>query len=118
MSTHSTVKLENRIWDENERLTQAELRALQLQRLRELIARVAHVPFYRDAFQLHDISPRTIHSLDDIRRLPFTTKADLRETYPYGLFASPMRDVVRVHASSGTTGKPTVVGYTKKDIET
>ncbi len=116
MTAEPFTKLENRVWDENERLTQAELRALQLERLRDLIARVAHVPFYRDAFQLHDISPRRIRSLEDIRRLPFTTKADLRQHHPLGFLAVPRRQVARIHGSSGTTGKPTFVAYTAEDL--
>jgi phenylacetate-CoA ligase len=94
------------------------LRALQLERLRAIVARAhQHVPlFYRRMEERH-FTPRDLLTLDDIAQLPFTMKSDLRDTYPYGLFASPMEEVVRVHASSGTTGKPIVVGYTREDIE-
>jgi phenylacetate-CoA ligase len=96
-----------------------DLPALQLERLRSVIARVyEHNQHYRVAFQSAGITPADITSLADIAKLPFTTKADLRANYPYGFFSVPMDQVRRVHASSGTTGKPTVVGYTKADIET
>lgn len=94
-----------------------ELQALQLQRLKWSLKRAYdNVPHYRRKFDAVGAHPDQVKTLADIARFPFSTKADLRDTYPYGLFASPMRDVVRVHASSGTTGKPTVVGYTEKDI--
>ncbi|MCL6446767.1 MAG: phenylacetate--CoA ligase [Armatimonadetes bacterium] len=96
-----------------------QLQALQLERLRLTIERVyRNVPFYRERFTKAGIKPSSVRSLEDLRRLPFTTKQDLRDNYPFGLFAVSMSDVVRVHASSGTTGKPTVVGYTKNDINT
>ena len=94
-----------------------ELEQLQLERLQATLNRVyAHVPFYRKKFDGMGISPEDIGSLSDIARLPFTAKADLRDNYPYGLFAMPMREVVRIHASSGTTGMATVVGYTRNDL--
>jgi len=94
-----------------------ELEQLQLERLQATLNRVyAHVPFYRKKFDGMGISPEDIVSLSDIARLPFTTKADLRDNYPYGLFAMPMREVVRIHASSGTTDMATVVGYTRNDL--
>ncbi|MDF0752239.1 phenylacetate--CoA ligase [Marinobacter sp. 71-i] len=96
-----------------------ELRHEQLQRLRwSLIHAYTNVPFYRKAFDDIGLKPMDINSLDDLTKVPFTTKADLRDNYPFGMFATPMSDVVRVHASSGTTGKPTVVGYTQSDINT
>ncbi|MFO1115535.1 MAG: phenylacetate--CoA ligase PaaK [Beijerinckiaceae bacterium] len=96
-----------------------ELQALQLQRLKWSLKRAyENVPHYRRKFDAAGAHPDDLRTLADLAKFPFTTKADLRETYPYGLFASPMRDIVRVHASSGTTGKPTVVGYTEKDIST
>jgi phenylacetate-CoA ligase len=96
-----------------------EREQLQLERLQATLNRVyAHVPFYRKRFDAMGISPEDVTSLADLSRLPFTTKEDLRDNYPYGLFAVPMREVVRVHASSGTTGAPTVVGYTRNDIKT
>jgi phenylacetate-CoA ligase len=103
--------------DAIETASRDELQALQLQRLKWSLKRAyEHVPHYRKKFDAAGAHPDQIKSLADIAKFPFTTKADLRDTYPYGLFASPMRDIVRVHASSGTTGKPTVVGYTAKDI--
>ncbi len=104
------------IWDvRNECMSVDEREAIQVKRLRAMIGRVkATVPFYHRV--LADIDPADIESLDDLPRLPFTTKEDLRQNYPYGMFAVPMEDVVRIHASSGTTGKPTVVGYTRADI--
>ncbi|HEY7819251.1 MAG TPA: AMP-binding protein, partial [Vicinamibacteria bacterium] len=98
-----------------ERLEREVLSRLQLERLRSLVARIAqNVPFYRDA--LDGFDPRGIDSLDALSSLPFTDKQTLREQYPFGLFAVPRREVVRIHASSGTTGKPTVVGYTRPDL--
>ncbi len=95
-----------------------ERAALQGDRLRAVVARVyEHVPFYRRRLEQHGIHPDDIRSLSDLSRLPFTTKTDFREEYPFGLFAVPMSRVVRLHASSGTTGKPTVVGYTRRDID-
>ena len=107
------------IWDrENECRPREDLRRLQLERLRETLARVyERVPFYRARLDACGMKPSDCHDLADLSRLPFLTKADLREHFPYGLFAVPMREVVRVHASSGTTGKPTVVGYTRADLE-
>jgi phenylacetate-CoA ligase len=96
----------------------ASLQALQLTRLRALVARVAdRVPLYRERLRAAGVRPGDVRTLDDLRGLPFTTKADFRDTYPYGLLAVPLDDVVRIHASSGTTGKPTVVAYTRRDIE-
>jgi phenylacetate-CoA ligase len=84
-----------------------------------MVERVYHnVPFYRKKMQEMNIDPGDIHGIEDLPKLPFTTKQDLRDNYPYGLFAVPMSEIVRVHASSGTTGKPTVVGYTRKDLAT
>jgi phenylacetate-CoA ligase len=95
-----------------------ELRALQLKRLKDSVARAErHVPHYREKFAAAGVHPSDVKSLDDLAKLPFTTKDDLRQNYPFGMFAVPMNEIVRVHASSGTTGKPTVVGYTRADIE-
>jgi phenylacetate-CoA ligase len=97
----------------------AALRRLQLERLQATLAHaVAHNEHYRTAFQTAGIGPEDVTSLADLARLPFTTKADLRAHYPFGFFSVPMDQVARIHASSGTTGKPTVVGYTKADLET
>ncbi len=96
-----------------------ELRALQLKRLRwSLHHAYEKVPHYRKAFDAAGIHPGDLKDLADLAKFPFTTKADLRANYPFGMFAVPMDDIVRVHASSGTTGKPTVVGYTRQDIDT
>ena len=94
-----------------------ELRALQLKRLKQTIARAALVPQYRKKFADAGVGPEDLQRLDDLKALPFTTKEDFRQNYPFGMFAVPLSDVVRIHASSGTTGKPTVVGYTRGDIE-
>lgn len=94
------------------------MKKLQGERLAKLCERVyASVPFYKKAFDKAKIKPAQIKSIDDIVRLPFTTKLDLRDNYPFGMFAVPMKEVVRIHASSGTTGQPTAVGYTRYDIE-
>jgi phenylacetate-CoA ligase len=96
-----------------------ELRALQLKRLRwSLQHAYEKVPHYRKAFDAAGVCPGDLKDLADLQKFPFTTKADLRANYPFGMFAAPMDDIVRVHASSGTTGKPTVVGYTREDIDT
>ncbi|MHB8156886.1 MAG: phenylacetate--CoA ligase family protein [Desulfocucumaceae bacterium] len=108
------------IWDpENECIGREQLRELQLKRLRNTLSLVySRVPFYKELFDSHGYHPEDLRSLEDIRKFPFTTKLALRDNYPYGLFAVPMKEVVRLHASSGTTGKPIVVGYTKKDLNT
>lgn len=111
----STFPFENRIWDPAETLPRNELREVQLRRLRECVARVAEVPFYKGAFAQARVTPESIRSLDDVRRLPFTTKEDLRQHYPLGFLAVPREKVARIHGSSGTTGKPTFVAYTAND---
>ena len=94
-------------------------RPLQLARLKETVKRVYdNVPHYRKAFDAAGVLPQDLKSLADLAKFPFTTKADLRANYPFGMFATPREQIVRIHASSGTTGKPTVVGYTRRDIET
>ncbi|NUN98997.1 MAG: phenylacetate--CoA ligase [Saprospiraceae bacterium] len=94
------------------------LRALQNERLRNLVQRVyRQVPWYRHKFDAAGLAPTDIRTVEDLRRLPFTTKNDLRDNYPFGLLATPRTELVRIHASSGTTGKPTVVGYTPADID-
>src|SRR5919204_4628393 len=103
---------------EAETMPRAQLAALQLERLRAVVGRVMEkVPFYQDRLGTAGISVESIRSLDDLARLPFTHKGDLRDNYPFGLFAVPRTQVVRLHASSGTKGKPTVVGYTAADID-
>jgi phenylacetate-CoA ligase len=103
---------------ELETMPREELEALQLRRLQSLVSRAYHnVPFYRRKFDEAGILPADIRSLKDLARLPFTMKQDMRDHYPFGLFAVPKDNVVRIHASSGTTGKATVVGYTKRDVK-
>ncbi|MBV9832551.1 MAG: phenylacetate--CoA ligase [Marmoricola sp.] len=100
-------------------LSRQDLEHLQLERLRASLTRAYdHVPHYRHAFDEAGVHPGEVTSLADLARFPFTAKADLRANYPFGMFAVPREEVVRVHASSGTTGKPTVVGYTREDLDT
>ena len=104
--------------EEFETLPRTALEALQLKRLKAVVEKVYNnVPFYRASFDSLRLTPGSINSLTDLQLLPFTTKQDMRDSYPYALFATPLDEIVRIHASSGTTGKPTVVGYTRKDIE-
>ena len=107
------------IWNKNkECMSRDEMHQLQGKRLEKLVALVyRNVPFYREKMQTMDLTPADIHSIDDITKLPFTTKQDLRDNYPYGLQAAAPSEIVRVHASSGTTGNPTIVGYTRRDLE-
>ena len=101
-----------------ETMSRAQLEEIQLERLKYTVQYCYdNVPFYKKKLDDAGVTPDQIKTLDDIRRIPPTTKADLRDNYPFGLFAVPMRDIVRIHASSGTTGKPTVVGYTKHDLD-
>ena len=107
------------IWSKEETLSRVEMEKLQLARLQETVARVYEkVPYYRAKMDEMGVKPQDIQSLADLQKLPFTTKQDMRDTYPFGLFAVPQDELVRIHASSGTTGKPTVVGYTRGDLET
>ena len=102
-----------------ERASRDELQALQLERLKwSLRHAYENVPHYRAAFDAAGVHPDDLQTLADLAKFPFTEKKTLRDNYPFGLFAVPREQVVRVHASSGTTGKPTVVGYTRKDIDT
>ena len=105
-------------WNKSyECMPREKLQELQLERLKRMVARIYHdVPFYRNKFQENGVMPEDVQSLSDLQKLPFTTKVDLRDNYPYGLFTVPLEQIVRIHASSGTTGKPTVVGYTRNDI--
>ncbi len=103
---------------EIETMPREELEALQLERLQALVKRVYEkIPFYKESFDKAGVSPEDIKSLDDLTKLPFTVKQDMRDAYPFGLFAVPRKDVVRIHCSSGTTGTATVVGYTQADLE-
>ncbi len=105
--------------EEYETMPREALESIQLRRLQTTVARVYNtVPFYRDRFDAVGLTPEDVRSLDDLRKLPFTYKDDLRDNYPFGMFTVPMDSVVRIHASSGTTGQPTVVGYTARDIQT
>ncbi|MDI6615643.1 MAG: phenylacetate--CoA ligase [Syntrophaceae bacterium] len=105
--------------EEFETLPREALEALQLKRLQQVVKRVYHtVGHYKRTFDEAGVTPDDIDTLEDIRKLPFTIKQDLRDNYPFGLFTVPMSNIVRLHASSGTTGKPTVVGYTRRDIDT
>ena len=107
------------IWSKEETLPREEIRKIQLERLQETVSRVYEkVEPYRKKMDEAGIKPEDIKSLDDLKRLPFVTKQDMRDNYPFGLFAVPKNDLVRIHASSGTTGKPTVVGYTQGDLDT
>ena len=105
--------------DDGEKLSRAELEALQLERLKWTLAHAyENMAPYREKFEAAGVRPDDLNALADLAKFPFTTKADLRAAYPFGFYATPMDRIVRIHASSGTTGRPTVVGYTKKDIET
>ncbi len=109
----------SRIWQpEAECLSRDELTLLQQQRLRDVVSRCSNVPFYASAFKKAGIKPSDIKSISDLQRLPFTNKSDLRDHYPLGFLAVPREEIVRYHGSSGTTGKPTFVAYTRRDIET
>ncbi len=114
------IKIENRFWDrEMETLSRKEIEKIQLERLQAIVKYCyERVPFYTKRLDDAGVKPEDIRALEDIERIPPTTKADLTANYPYGLFAVPRKEVVRIHASSGTTGKPTVVGYTRKDLDT
>ncbi len=106
-------------WNEAiETAPRERIKEIQLENLKECVKRVYNaVPLYKQKFDEAGIKPKDIQTLDDLQKIPFTYKEDLRKTYPFGMFAVPKKDVVRIHASSGTTGKPTVVGYTKNDLE-
>ena len=110
----------SKYWNESmECATPYEMESLQSFRLSQTVRRIyENVPYYRQKMDEHGVKPEDIRSVKDLSKLPFTVKQDLRDTYPYGLFAVPMEDVVRVHASSGTTGKQIVVGYTQNDVDT
>jgi phenylacetate-CoA ligase len=108
------------IWDaRHETMAREQLRALQLERLQDMLTRVyERVPFYRERLRAASVAPGDVRSLADVRRLPFTTKSDFRERYPFGMFAVPVDEVVEIHSSSGTTGKPVVAGFTRRDLDT
>ena len=102
---------------EIETMTRPEIEKLQLERLQKTVQHCMNSPFYRKRFEEHHLKPEDIKSLDDLRKIPFTTKQDLRDNYPFGMAASPMEDCVRLHSSSGTTGNPTVILHTQKDLD-
>ena len=115
----SNFVIENRIWEPDwECMAVSDRKKLQLERLKNTLQRAKNIPFYRQAFAEKNINPDDFNSLDDLRKLPFTTKKDLRDNYPFGFFAVDKSKLARLHASSGTTGKPTIVGYTKNDLVT
>jgi phenylacetate-CoA ligase len=118
-SESSRMKQQIKIWNpEFECMDQGELKELQTKRLRKQIENVYHnVPYYAEKMKEAGVQPEDIKTLGDVSRLPITTKEDLRQNYPYGTFALPLKDVIRIHASTGTTGKPTVVGYTRNDLD-
>jgi phenylacetate-CoA ligase len=106
-------------WDKkNETLKSSDLQALQLKRLKKTLHQVQNVEFYRRQFSKAGIKTTVIRNLEDVRKLPFTKKQDLRDGYPFGFFAVPLKQIIRIHTTSGTTGKPTVVGYTRNDLDT
>jgi phenylacetate-CoA ligase len=115
------MKIEVNISDELEPIEKAsvdELRAVQLERMQWTLQNAyANVPMYRQKFDDAGVHPDDLKSLEDLARFPYTSKQDLRDNYPFNTFAVPMDQVVRIHASSGTTGKPTVVGYTQQDVD-
>lgn len=111
--------MSSKIWSVEETFSREQFREIQLERLEKTVKRIyENVPYYKHKFQELGIEPDDIQNLEDIQRLPFTVKTDFRDNYPFGLFAASRKEIVRFHASSGTTGKPTVVGYTKKDMDT
>lgn len=113
-----TEKSCSELGNANDYISREEMKAIQLKRLQETVKRsYDHVPSYQAKMDAVNLKPEDIKTLEDIAKLPFTVKNDLRENYPYGLFAEPMSNIVRLHASSGTTGKPIVVGYTKNDLD-
>jgi len=114
------TKIQHPIWDpEHESMPREQLRALQLRRLQNMVRRLhQRVPFYKQRLDAAGVSPDDVRTLDDVRRIPFTCKQDLRDHYPYGMLAVPLSEAARLHCSTGTTGKPTVVAYTRRDLET
>ena len=110
--------MNDKYWEEEiETMPREELHKLQLRRLRKTIGIAANSPYYKQVFQKHGITADSIRSIEDIRKIPFTTKQDLRDTYPFGLASVPLEKTVRLHSSSGTTGNPTVILHTQKDLD-
>ena len=105
-------------WNEElETMSRPNLEKLQIERLRKTVEIAQNSPYYSEVFKKHNITPESIKSLEDLQRFPFTTKEDLRSHYPFGLVSVPMEKVVRVHSSSGTTGNPTVVAHSQRDLD-
>ena len=102
---------------EMETLTRPEIEKLQLERLQKTVRHCMNSPFYKKRFEDNHLKPEDIRSLNDLRKIPFTTKQDLRDTYPFGMAAVPLEKAVRLHSSSGTTGNPTVILHTQKDLD-
>ena len=118
MGKMSEFVIPNRIFDPaSECMRRSDRTGLQATHLRRTVEQAQKIAFYRRKFAEKNITPDQIRTVDDLKRLPFTTKQDLREYYPFGFFAVPRGELARVHASSGTTGKPTFVGYTKNDLK-
>ncbi|MBP2143810.1 phenylacetate-CoA ligase [Methanococcus voltae] len=110
---------EIKIWDEVEKLDREGIKKIQISKLKETVKRAyENVPLYKEKFDKIGLKPEDIQTLDDLKKIPFTEKDDFRQNYPFRMFAVPKKEIVRIHASSGTTGKPTVVGYTRKDMNT
>jgi phenylacetate-CoA ligase len=108
----------NQYWEEEiETMSREKLNDLQLQRLRKTINIASNAPYYKNVFTQHGINADSIQSLEDIKKIPFTTKADMRKNYPFGLVAGDMRNAVRIHSSSGTTGNPTVIVHSQHDLD-
>ena len=102
---------------ELETMTRPEIEKLQMERLKTTLQRCMNAPFYKKRFEEHGLKPEDIRSLEDLRKIPFTTKQDLRDNYPFGMSVVPLEQVVRLHSSSGTTGTPTVILHTQKDLD-
>ena len=110
--------MENQYWQEEiETMERSRLEAFQLERLKETVRQAIKSPFYKEVFEKNGLTPDSIRTLDDLRKIPFTTKDDLRSHYPYGMVAIPLRECVRIHSSSGTTGNPTVVLHSARDLD-
>lgn len=115
---YDDLPYENLYWSQMEVLPRDQMRVLQLERLRATVDKVRHLPMYREFFEKSGLTGEDFHSLDDVRRLPFTTKAQLLEQYPFGHFLIPRHEIARIHGSSGTKSKPTLMAYTRRDLDT
>ena len=106
-----------KFFNPEESFTRSEIEAYQLERLKDTVKHCMDSPFYKERFRQAGLTPADIQTLDDLKKIPFTTKQDLRETYPFGMASVPLDQCVRLHSSSGTTGNPTVILHTQKDLE-